>query len=82
MYRLFNRNRSFSSLSTSATDPLFPHPVIESNHSYKLATQPFEFQLSSITQLNVIDKLRELGVGDLVALPQLVVVGDQSRRAE
>jgi hypothetical protein len=33
--------------------------------------QNFEFQLSSLTQLNVIDKLRELGVGDFVALPQV-----------
>ncbi|KAL9121034.1 MAG: hypothetical protein Q9187_002408 [Circinaria calcarea] len=31
-----------------------------------------------IQQLEIIDKLRELGVGDDISLPQLVVVGDQS----
>jgi len=33
--------------------------------------KPFEFKLSSLTQLDIIDKLRDLGVGDLVALPQV-----------
>lgn len=36
-------------------------------------------RLSNPNQLDIIDKLRDLGVGDLIALPQLVVVGDQSR---
>ncbi|KFY39004.1 hypothetical protein V494_04137 [Pseudogymnoascus sp. VKM F-4513 (FW-928)] len=35
-------------------------------------------QLSNPAQLDKIDKLRELGVAKFVALPQLVVVGDQS----
>jgi Dynamin family len=42
------------------------------------ASDDFKFQLSSSAQLDKIDKLRDLGVGDFVALPQLVVVGDQS----
>lgn len=33
--------------------------------------KPFEFKLSSLNQLDIIDKLRDLGVGDLVALPQV-----------
>jgi GTPase SAR1 family protein len=40
--------------------------------------QEFKFQLSNSAQLDKIDKLRDLGVSDFVALPQLVVVGDQS----
>lgn len=79
MYRLFNTNSSPSALSISATDQSLPHTLIESNHNPKMASEPFGFQLSSLAQLDVIDKLRELGVGDFVALPQLVVVGDQSR---
>jgi hypothetical protein len=83
MYGLFNTNTLLSTLSTPATDQSLPHALIKSNHNHKIATpQPFEFQLSSIAQLDVIDKLRELGVGDFIALPQLVVVGDQSRWAE
>jgi len=39
--------------------------------------QDFDFKLTNTAQLDVIDKLRELGVGDFVALSQLVVVGDQ-----
>lgn len=31
-----------------------------------------EFGLSSSDQLNLVDKLRELGVGDYVALPQVL----------
>lgn len=34
--------------------------------------------LSNPAQMVMIDKLRELGIGSHVALPQLVVVGDQS----
>ncbi|KAM0285959.1 hypothetical protein ACHAQH_001147 [Verticillium albo-atrum] len=34
--------------------------------------------LSDEVYVNVIDKLREFGIADLVSLPQLVVVGDQS----
>jgi hypothetical protein len=83
MYRLFSTNSSPSTLSISATDQSLPYTLIGTNQSHKMATpQPFEFQLSSLAQLDVIDKLRELGVGDFVALPQLVVVGDQSRRVK
>jgi hypothetical protein len=38
----------------------------------------FNFQLSSPAQLDKIDKLRDLGLGKSIDLPQLVVVGDQS----
>lgn len=41
-------------------------------------TKALKLQLSNPTQLDKIDKLRELGVAKFVALPQLVVVGDQS----
>ncbi|KFY31209.1 hypothetical protein V493_01317 [Pseudogymnoascus sp. VKM F-4281 (FW-2241)] len=41
-------------------------------------TKALKIQLSNPAQLNKIDKLRELGVAKFVALPQLVVVGDQS----
>lgn len=44
--------------------------------SYK--DQELKVQLSNPAQLDKIDKLRDLGVHDYVALPQLVVVGDQS----
>jgi len=55
----------------SVTNRSLPYTLIDSNHSHKMATsQLFEFQLSSLTQLDVIDKLRDLGVGDLVPLPQ------------
>ncbi|KFY81623.1 hypothetical protein V500_11238 [Pseudogymnoascus sp. VKM F-4518 (FW-2643)] len=41
-------------------------------------TKALRIQLSNPAQLDKIDKLRELGVAKFVALPQLVVVGDQS----
>ncbi|KFZ14672.1 hypothetical protein V502_05961 [Pseudogymnoascus sp. VKM F-4520 (FW-2644)] len=41
-------------------------------------TKALKIQLSNPAQLDKIDKLRELGVAKFVALPQLVVVGDQS----
>lgn len=41
-------------------------------------SKALRIQLSSPAQLDKIDKLRELGVAKFVALPQLVVVGDQS----
>jgi hypothetical protein len=41
-------------------------------------TKELRVQLSNPAQLDKIDKLRELGVAKFVALPQLVVVGDQS----
>ncbi|KFY07961.1 hypothetical protein V492_06685 [Pseudogymnoascus sp. VKM F-4246] len=41
-------------------------------------TKEIKVQFSTAAQLNKIDKLRELGVAKFVALPQLVVVGDQS----
>jgi hypothetical protein len=31
----------------------------------------FNFQLASLTQLNLIDELRELGVAEFIALPQV-----------
>ncbi|OBT59178.1 hypothetical protein VE04_00659 [Pseudogymnoascus sp. 24MN13] len=41
-------------------------------------SKALKIQLSNPAQLDKIDKLRELGVAKFVALPQLVVVGDQS----
>ncbi|OBT60763.1 hypothetical protein VE03_09756 [Pseudogymnoascus sp. 23342-1-I1] len=41
-------------------------------------TKALKIRLSNPAQLDKIDKLRELGVAKFVALPQLVVVGDQS----
>jgi hypothetical protein len=38
----------------------------------------FDFKLTNTVQLDVIDELREHGIRDFVALPQLVVVSDQS----
>jgi hypothetical protein len=75
MQRLFGINSSpltHLNQASQLTDSLID------NNEKMAAPQPFEFQLSSVTQLNVVDKLRELGVGDFVALPQLVAVGDQS----
>lgn len=34
--------------------------------------------LSNPAEMNKIDKLRDLGIGEFLALPQLVVAGDQS----
>ncbi|KFY44146.1 hypothetical protein V495_03615 [Pseudogymnoascus sp. VKM F-4514 (FW-929)] len=41
-------------------------------------TKTLKMHLSNPAQLDKIDKLRDLGVAKFVALPQLVVVGDQS----
>jgi len=47
------------------------------NTKMELAKE-IKIQLSNPAQLDKIDKLRDLGVAKFVALPQLVVVGDQS----
>jgi hypothetical protein len=60
------------SRSDPETPPGYPTPLIMASD------QDFEFKLTNTVQLDIIDELRELGVGDFVALPQLVVVGDQS----
>lgn len=47
--------------------------------SFPTMTQELKtLNLSNPAQMVMIDKLRELGIGSHVALPQLVVVGDQS----
>ena len=42
------------------------------------AAAEFELSLTSSSQLDLVDRLRDLGIEGL-ALPQMVVVGDQSR---
>lgn len=80
MYKIFSTNSAISALSNSAIDHSLPYNMIGTFDDDKMETpKSFEFQLSSLAQLDVIDKLRDAGVSNYLALPQLVVVGDQSR---
>lgn len=70
----------FSSFSTLFNSSTFAsvHPIIKPSMATSAANVDSGHGLSDASQLVKIDKLFACGVGDLIDLPQIVVVGDQS----